>query len=139
MKRYEWQLNKLLGCVSFFRPPCLEWILWHLMNIMWFWYFSASFAHIAHPIGSLVSGPICDLFGRRKTFMIVSVPLLAGWIILSNAQSFPIICFGFLLLGFCLGVKDAPAVTYCCEIRCIFFCEIIRKTIYSINLNQNVL
>lgn len=138
MKRYTWPLSKHLGCVSF----CLHINLRHEMKVRTFIiliHFSASFAHIAHPIGSMMSGPICDKFGRRKTFRIVSVPLFAGWILLGYAHSFPIICFGFLLLGFCLGVKDAPAVTYCCEIRYISFSVKIAMTIYSPQIRTNVL
>ncbi|XP_031639263.1 facilitated trehalose transporter Tret1-like [Contarinia nasturtii] len=29
---------------------------------------------IGHPIGSIVSGPICDLLGRQKTMLIITIP-----------------------------------------------------------------
>lgn len=79
--------------------------------------FAASFAHIAHPIGSLVSGPICDRIGRRRAIMLVTVPLIVAWIVLGYSQSFLTVCFGFLILGFCFGLKESPSVTYVCEIR----------------------
>lgn len=67
---------------------------------------------MAHPIGSLLSGPVCDKIGRRKSFMVVSVPLLASWIMLGFSQSFPIACFGFLVLGLCMGLNETPSITY---------------------------
>lgn len=84
----------------------------------WIFYaFPASFAHIAHPIGSLLSGPICDRIGRRKAILLVSAPLAFTWIMLGFVNSFPLICFGFVLLGFCHGLKESPALTYASEIR----------------------
>lgn len=82
--------------------------------------FPASFAHIAHPIGSILSGPLCDKIGRRKAIMLVSIPFVIGWTMLSLAQSFSVICCGFVLLGFCMGLKEAPSVTYVSEIRYTF-------------------
>lgn len=79
--------------------------------------FVASFAHIAHPIGSLVSGPICDKIGRRKAIMTVTIPLTIAWIMLGFAYSFPIICVGFATIGFIMGIKEAPSITYVSEIR----------------------
>lgn len=78
---------------------------------------TASFAHIFHPIGSLLSGPICDRIGRRKAILLVSGPLAITWIMLGFAQSFSLICLGFVLLGFCHGLKESPSLTYASEIR----------------------
>lgn len=72
----------------------------------------ASFAHVAHPIGSLLSGPVCDKIGRRKSFMVVSIPLLISWIMLGFSQSFPIVCLAFLVLGLCMGLNETPSITY---------------------------
>lgn len=88
-------------------------------NFYHFLFFSASFAHIAHPIGSILSGPLCDKIGRRKAILMVSIPIFIAWIMLGFAQSFPVVCVGFMLLGFCMGLKEAPALTYVSEIRWI--------------------
>lgn len=89
----------------------------------------ASFAHVAHPIGSLLSGPLCDKIGRRRSFMFVSVPLLISWIMLGFSQSFPIICFGFLTLGLCMGLNETPSITYveCNHRRRIFTDDASKK------------
>lgn len=93
--------------------------LWETLLNFWLklMKFAASFAHIAHPIGSLVSGPICDRIGRRRAIMLVTVPLIVAWIVLGYSQSFLTVCFGILILGFCFGLKESPSVTYVCEIR----------------------
>lgn len=79
--------------------------------------FAASFAHVMHPIGGLVSSPVCDRIGRRRAIMLVTIPLIVVWIMLGYAQSFPVICLGFMLLGFCFGLKESPSLTYVSEIR----------------------
>lgn len=78
---------------------------------------AASFAHIAHPIGSLISALISDKFGRRKAIILVSIPIGAAWIMLGFAESFMVICFGFILIGFGMGAVEAPTTTYVGEIR----------------------
>lgn len=97
---------------DFYFAVCKE----ELINIC-VWIIPASFLHIAHPIGSLLSGPMCDSIGRRKAMMLISIPLFFAWVMLGFAQSFPIICFGFVLLGFCMGLKEAPVKIYVSEIR----------------------
>lgn len=77
----------------------------------------ASFAHMARPIGSLLSGPICDKIGRRRTIMLVAVPLITCWAMLGFAYSFPLICLGVAVIGFCFGLKEAPSLTYISEVR----------------------
>ena len=77
----------------------------------------SSFAHIAHPIGSLLSGVISDRIGRRRAIMMVNIPLTICWIILGFSQSFSMISAMFVLIGFCFGLKEAPSFIYISEIR----------------------
>lgn len=77
----------------------------------------ATVAHIAHPIGGVVSAPINDKIGRRKAIMLVNIPLTIGWIVLGFSYSFPVICLIFTLMGFSFGLKEAPTYTYISEIR----------------------
>lgn len=79
----------------------------------------ASFAHIAHPIGSLLSGPVCDKIGRRNAILLVTIPLTITWILLGFARSFSVICIGFAVMGFCMGLKESASITYVSEIRYI--------------------
>lgn len=78
--------------------------------------FIATCAYIAQPIGALLSGPLSDRIGRRKTLLLLTIPLTITWIVLGFAQSFPLICVGFTLIGFCMGLKETPAITYVSEI-----------------------
>lgn len=78
--------------------------------------FTATCAYIAQPIGALLSGPLSDRIGRRKTLLLLTIPLTITWIVLGFAQSFPLICIGFTLIGFCMGLKETPAITYVSEI-----------------------
>lgn len=71
---------------------------------------------MAHPIGSLLSGPICDRIGRRNAIMMVTIPLTLSWLMLSFAHSFFVICLGFASIGFCMGLKESPSITYVSEI-----------------------
>lgn len=72
---------------------------------------------MAHPIGSLLSGPISDKIGRRRAIMMVNIPLAIFWIILGFSQSFLVISIMFVLIGFCFGLKEAPSFIYISEIR----------------------
>lgn len=72
----------------------------------------ATCAYITQPIGAVFSGPVCDKFGRRKMILVASIPLTFAWIMLGFAQSFPLICIGFAVIGFCMGLKESPALTY---------------------------
>lgn len=49
--------------------------------------------------------------------MLVSIPIVAAWIMLGFAHSFSVICFGFILIGFGMGSVEAPATLYVGEIR----------------------
>lgn len=72
----------------------------------------ATCAYIAQPIGALLSGPLSDRIGRRKTLLMLTIPLTITWIVLGFAQSFTLICIGFTIIGFCMGLKETPAITY---------------------------
>lgn len=86
-------------------------------NAMTIYLLLASFAYLLYPIGGLLSGPICDRVGRRKAIMLACVPLVITWIMLGFAQSFPLICLGFTLLGLTFGLAESPSYTFAGEIR----------------------
>lgn len=95
-------------------------------------YFAASFAYLAHPIGGLLSGPLNDKFGRRKTIMVVCIPIAFAWLLMGFSYSFPVICFGFTFIGFCFGLKEAAAATFVSEIRWVEF-KLVEIKIYTCN------
>lgn len=49
--------------------------------------------------------------------MFVTLPLTLSWLMLGFARSFPIICVGFAMVGFCMGLKESSSILYVSEIR----------------------
>lgn len=70
-----------------------------------------------HPLGSMLSGVISEKFGRRKAIMMINVPMAICWIVLGFSYSFSLILATNLVIGFCFGLKEAPAYLYVSEIR----------------------
>lgn len=110
MKRFELQPLKHHGCVSFLTNDVMPSKNDRKALI------SATCAFITQPLGAVISGPICDKFGRRKMILISTIPLTIAWILLGFAQSFPLICTGFAIIGFCMGLKESPTLTFVSEI-----------------------
>lgn len=110
MKPFRYRLYKHHGSVSYFKDSQFDYVI--LSSSILNSNVAASFAHIAHPIGSLLSGPVCDKFGRRNTILMVTIPLTMSWLVLGFADSFPIICICFAAIGFCMGLKESPSITY---------------------------
>lgn len=50
---------------------------------------------------------MCDVIGRRRTMMLITLPIFITFLTLGFAQSFELICVGFALLGFIFGLKEA--------------------------------
>lgn len=80
-------------------------------------FYVASLSYIGHPCGSLLSGLVCDRFGRRKALMISIAPVVFVFAMLGFAESFTVVCIGFVVLSFVFGLKDAPALVYISETR----------------------
>lgn len=71
--------------------------------------FPASIHSAATPIGSFVSGPLMDYYGRRPAIMLAIFPLLIGWSILGTASSHFAILAGRIVAGISTGLIGAPA------------------------------
>lgn len=80
----------------------------------------ASLAFSAHPIGAFVGCILSDRIGRRKTFLLATVPFVIGWCILSIAASLTMINIAFLIMGFGSGLKEASSMCYIGEIWYLF-------------------
>lgn len=78
--------------------------------------FPATLIHLAHPIGSFLSGILSDGIGRRKTLILVNIPFAIGWIVLGFSQSLTVICIVFTMFGILLGLNEASIATYTIEI-----------------------
>lgn len=56
-----------------------------------------------------------DMIGRKKTLLLVEIPLIAGWLTIAMATSVHMIYIGRLLTGLGSGLVGAPARVYTSE------------------------
>ncbi|KAH8390424.1 hypothetical protein KR200_011959, partial [Drosophila serrata] len=75
----------------------------------------ASVHSLATPFGSLISGPLADYLGRRKTLLVSVIPLFLGWSTLAMAKSIKIVIFARFLCGFATGILGGPGQVYIAE------------------------
>lgn len=78
------------------------------------WY--GSVAYISQPIGSALSGWLTEPLGRRRAMMLVNLPHIIAWSMLSVAQSAEEVFVAAVLLGLGVGFMEAPIITYVGEI-----------------------
>lgn len=67
-------------------------------------------------IGSITSGSLVDKLGCRRTFQIVTIPLILGAILSAQAHSLDEILWGRLLVGFGIGVNSVLVPIYISEV-----------------------
>lgn len=67
-------------------------------------------------LGSLASGRISDVMGRRYTIIVASLLFLAGSILMGYGPSYPILMIGRCVSGFGAGFALLTAPVYCAEI-----------------------
>ncbi|XP_037716546.1 facilitated trehalose transporter Tret1-2 homolog [Drosophila subpulchrella] len=75
----------------------------------------ASVHSLATPFGSLLSGPLADYLGRRRTLIISVIPLLFGWSTMAIARSVKVVIFARFLCGFATGILGGPGQVYIAE------------------------
>lgn len=70
-------------------------------------FFPASIIGLSIPIGSLISGPLMDTFGRKKTNMIIGIPCIPAWFITCVASlDYPLLLYSMrFLVGFAAGTN----------------------------------
>lgn len=68
------------------------------------------------PIGSLISGWITEPIGRKRAFIIVSIPHLIAWMLLYRSTSYSQVMWALILIGFGHGLMEAPIIIYIGEI-----------------------
>lgn len=66
--------------------------------------------------GCLLAGFLMDRFGRKMTILIINVPFVVGWCIISMSKSITWLLFGRILTGFCVGVLSPTGPMYFSEI-----------------------
>ncbi|XP_073960512.1 facilitated trehalose transporter Tret1-like [Choristoneura fumiferana] len=62
--------------------------------------------------GSMLSGPLMQRAGRKRTLQMAAPLWAAGWLLLGFAPSFPLILLGRFVSGLCVGFSLAPAQVY---------------------------
>lgn len=67
-------------------------------------------------LGSLSGGNLADALGRRKAFLLTSVPMLVGPLLCASASSFSQLAAGRAITGVAIGLSSALVPTYISEV-----------------------
>lgn len=86
-------------------------------QVSWF----ASITAIACPFGGLISGYVCEKFGRKGSLIFIDVIAIVSWLLLglsnfSGEYLFIQLLIARLLIGFNIGMSTTPAVMYTAEV-----------------------
>lgn len=76
----------------------------------------ASLSSAGTPFGCLLSGYVMDRLGRKKTLIMIEIPLIIGWLMIAFASNLGMIYAGRILVGFGSGLVGAPCRVYTSEV-----------------------
>lgn len=65
--------------------------------------------------GGLLAGKLIDLIGRKSTLMVVSLPLILGWLCIAYANYVWMLLLGRFVTGFAAGILTVSAPVYIAE------------------------
>lgn len=71
---------------------------------------------LCQPVGSLVSCFIQDYLGRKRSMLLVNLPLILGWYLLYKGQTVDILFASAIISGFSIGFMEAPTLAYIGEV-----------------------
>ncbi len=83
--------------------------------------FIVSIMFFGATLGNLLSFPLADLLGRRRTLMFAAAALAAGWAALAAAQDLTLLLTGRMVAGVAFGVLDPCSYLWLSEITLIRF------------------
>lgn len=75
----------------------------------------ASLGAVSNPIGSVLSGVLAELLGRKRSIQISSFPFILGWLLIGIAQDINWLYAGRVITGIAAGMSTA-SYTYVGEI-----------------------
>lgn len=75
-----------------------------------------SIVFISQPIGSIASGFLQDIFGRKVCMMAINVPQFVAWIIIYKATSVGMLYTAVAMMGLSVGFMEAPVLSYIGEV-----------------------
>ncbi|XP_043282053.1 facilitated trehalose transporter Tret1-like [Venturia canescens] len=70
----------------------------------------------AVPLGCVVSGPVSQLIGRKKSMLIANIPFIGAWLLLHYATTSTMLFIPLALTGFTGGLIEGPVLTYVAEV-----------------------
>lgn len=71
---------------------------------------------LCQPLGSILSGSIQGLLGRKKSMLLSNVLHLLAWYLLYSAQTVHTLYGASLVMGVGIGFQEAPTLAYLGEI-----------------------
>lgn len=75
-------------------------------------FFSASLAALPMAFGCILAGWLIEQYGRRATHFIISIPFVAGWILISFSTNIVMLLLGRFITGFCVGLLGPACAIY---------------------------
>lgn len=64
----------------------------------------------------MLTGMVTDPLGRKRSLILGNIPFIFGWLIMYRATTVWEVFIGILLNCLCIGLIEAPLVTYLGEI-----------------------
>jgi len=68
------------------------------------------------PIGCLVSGPLSQYLGRKRTMMLANIPFVMAWLVFRYANNPAMLFTALAMTGMTGGLLEAPVMTYVAEV-----------------------
>lgn len=75
-----------------------------------------SLIYFGQPFGGAVSGLLSEPIGRRNAMILFNIPHIIAWALLTFANSSEMIYLIAILMGFGIGIMEAPIIAYFGEI-----------------------
>jgi SP family facilitated glucose transporter-like MFS transporter 8 len=75
-----------------------------LIILLIFVSFTASLGVISNPIGALLAGILMEMFGRKTTVKLTSLPYIIGWVLISLSDNIFKLYAGRFISGVAVGM-----------------------------------